>query len=72
MVSFAWHGSKRGKFENNIYEDLMWVHARRSVFVGAGTMGTTEILLRSQQLGLTMSPMVGTQMSGNGDILAFG
>jgi hypothetical protein len=50
----------------------MWVHAKRFVFLGAGTLGTTEILLRSKQLGLPMSHSVGTDMSGNGDILAFG
>ncbi len=50
----------------------MWVHAKKFVFLGAGTLGTTEILLRSKQLGLSMSETVGTRMSGNGDILAFG
>ena len=50
----------------------MWVHARKCVFLGAGTLGTTEILLRSKQRGLRMPRAVGTQMSGNGDILAFG
>ena len=50
----------------------MWVHAKQFVFLAAGTLGTTEILLRSKQLGLPMSRAVGTQMSGNGDILAFG
>ena len=50
----------------------MWVHAKRCVFLAAGTLGTTEILLRSKQRGLPMSPAVGTKMSGNGDILAFG
>lgn len=50
----------------------MWVHAKKFVFLGAGTLGTTEILLRSKQLGLQMSDAVGTRMSGNGDIFAFG
>ncbi|TAQ91395.1 hypothetical protein B7494_g351 [Chlorociboria aeruginascens] len=72
LVFFAWHGSKRGAFKNNIYEDLMWVHAKKCVFLGAGSIGTTEILLRSKSLGLSMSERVGTNMSGNGDILAFG
>lgn len=71
-VFFAWHGSKRGKYKQNIYEDLMWVHAKKLVFLGAGTLGTTEILLRSKQVGLSISPRVGKCMSGNGDILAFG
>jgi choline dehydrogenase-like flavoprotein len=72
MVYFVWHGSSRGKFEDNLYEDLMWVHAKKCVFLGAGSLGTTEILLRSQQMGLSMSSNVGTGMSGNGDMLAFG
>lgn len=72
LVFFAWHGSKRGAFKDNIYKDLMWVHARKAVFLGAGAIGTTEILLRSKKLGLSMSDKVGTGMSGNGDILAFG
>jgi hypothetical protein len=72
IVYFAWHGSKRGAFEKNIYEDLMWVHAKKCVFLGAGSLGTTEILLRSKQMGMKISDSVGTGMSGNGDILAFG
>lgn len=72
LVFFAWHGSKRGAFKDNLYEDLMWVHARKAVFLGAGSIGTTEILLRSKKLGLSMSEHVGKNMSGNGDILAFG
>lgn len=72
LVFFAWHGSKRAKFHNSIYSDLMWVHASKFVFFGAGTLGTTELLLRSKVRGLSMSENVGTNMSGNGDILAFG
>jgi hypothetical protein len=72
IVYFAWHGSKRREFVDIFPNDLMWVHAKKFVFLGAGTLGTTEILLRSKQLGLRMSDAVGTRMSGNGDILAFG
>ncbi|KAL1999346.1 hypothetical protein VTN02DRAFT_4657 [Thermoascus thermophilus] len=72
LVFFAWHGSKRAEFKKNFYSDLMWVHARKFVFLGAGALGTTEILLRSKEVGLKMSNKVGTDMSGNGDILAFG
>lgn len=71
-VYFAWHGSRRGAFKNHIYEDLMWVRARKCVFLGAGSLGTTEILLRSKEVGLKVSETIGTGMSGNGDILAFG
>lgn len=72
LVCFAWHGSKRAQFRANIYDDLMWIHAKEFVFFGAGALGTTEILLRSKSLGLGMSNRVGKEMSGNGDILAFG
>ncbi|ROV92947.1 hypothetical protein VSDG_06387 [Cytospora chrysosperma] len=71
-VYFAWHGRNRGHFKANLHGDLMWVHAKKAVFLGAGAIGTTELLLRSKQLGLSMSDQVGRNMSGNGDILAFG
>lgn len=71
-VYFAWHGRNRGHFKANLHGDLMWVHAKHAVFLGGGAIGTTEILLRSKQLGLSMSHQVGQNMSGNGDILAFG
>jgi len=50
----------------------MWVQAREFVFLGAGTFGTTEILLRSRAHGLKLSRSLGMNLSGNGDILAFG
>ncbi|KAI1338969.1 glucose-methanol-choline oxidoreductase [Xylariaceae sp. FL0016] len=72
IIYFAWHGRNRGHFKANLHGDLMWVHARKAVFLGAGAIGTTEILLRSKEMGLEMSEKVGQNMSGNGDILAFG
>lgn len=42
------------------------------VIVSAGTLGSTEIMLRSKQKGLALSDQVGKGFSGNGDILAFG
>ncbi|KAJ3455563.1 hypothetical protein MRS44_017045 [Fusarium solani] len=71
IIYFAWHSGKRGRF-TTLYDDLMWVHAKKLVFFGAGSLGTTEILLRSKQLGLNMSDDLGTEMSGNGDMLGFG
>lgn len=41
------------------------------VILAAGTLGTTEILLRSGQKGLTHSRRLGTRFTGNGDVLAF-
>ena len=68
---FSWYGGKRDQFKS-FYDDLMWVHAKKLVFFGAGSLGTTEILLRSRQFGLEMSDDIGTEMSGNGDMLGFG
>jgi cholesterol oxidase len=42
------------------------------VMLGAGTLGTTEILLRSRQHGLALSDRLGRRFSANGDIIAFG
>ena len=44
----------------------------RFVMLGAGSLGSTEILLRSQQKGLPLSTRLGQRFSGNGDVLAFG
>jgi len=41
------------------------------VVLAAGTFGSTEILLRSGQAGLPLSPTVGRRFSGNGDVLGF-
>jgi cholesterol oxidase len=42
------------------------------VVLAAGTLGTTEILLRSKAAGLSMSDRLGNGFTGNGDVLAFG
>jgi cholesterol oxidase len=42
------------------------------VVLGAGTLGTTEVLLRSQAMGLPLSSRLGHSFSANGDIIAFG
>ncbi len=41
------------------------------VVLGAGTLGSTEILLRSKAKGLPLSDQVGQRFSGNGDFLGF-
>jgi cholesterol oxidase len=43
-----------------------------SVILGAGSLGSTEILLRSARGGLTVSQRLGKHFTGNGDVLAFG
>ena len=42
------------------------------VVLGAGTLGSTEILLRSRERGLALSDRLGHGFSANGDIIAFG
>lgn len=45
------------------------VRARR-VVVAAGTLGSTELMLRSRDAGLPVSPTVGAGFSANGDMIA--
>ena len=42
------------------------------VVLAAGTLGSTEILLRSRDRGLSLSDQLGRNFSANGDIIAFG
>lgn len=42
------------------------------VILSAGSLGSTEILLRSRERGLALSDRLGTRFSANGDIIAFG
>ena len=42
------------------------------VVLAAGTLGSTEILLRSKASGLALSDKLGHGFTGNGDVLAFG
>lgn len=41
------------------------------VILAAGTLGSTEILLRSRDFGLSLSNQLGKQFSSNGDLLGF-
>lgn len=61
-VHFAPSGDKNGEARH--------VDAR-SVVLAAGTLGSTEILLRSRDQGLKCSDRLGTRFSANGDIIAF-
>ena len=51
--------------------DEIIVHAE-TVILAAGTLGSTEILLRSRENGLSVSDRLGERFSANGDIIAFG
>ena len=42
------------------------------VVLAAGTLGSTEVLLRSKDAGLPLSESLGRRFSGNGDFLGFG
>ena len=67
VVHYQLVGEGRGKFdapELFLTADL--------VIVSAGTLGSTEILLRSKAKGLPLSDALGTRFTGNGDVLAFG
>lgn len=70
IVFFAWHGQHRSS--GDMYRDLLWVHAKKAVFIGAGVFGTTEILLRSQRHGLALSNRVGQHVSDNGEVWGLG
>jgi hypothetical protein len=69
IVYFAWHGNN-SQIPGSDDSNLMWVHAKSAVFVGAGAIATTEILLRSRDRGLPMSEQVGERLSDNGDHIA--
>ena len=43
----------------------------KHVILAAGTLGSTEILLRSRAHGLTLSRHIGEGFSGNGDVIGF-
>ena len=43
----------------------------KTVVLAAGTLGSTEILLRSREHGLAVSDCLGERFSANGDIIAF-
>jgi cholesterol oxidase len=46
--------------------------AAEVVVLGAGALGSTEILLRSREAGLPVSDRLGERFTGNGDVLGFG
>lgn len=66
-VAFEPTGAGRGGFD----AEPLRVSADR-VVLAAGTLGSTEILLRSRARGLPLSAKLGSRFSGNGDVLAFG
>lgn len=67
LVHFDLHDTGREHFK----APTMFVRAG-IVVLGAGALGSTEILLRSSQAGLATSDQLGSSFSGNGDVLGFG
>ena len=61
----------QGLHRETFTADEEYVSAR-IVVLAAGTLGSTEILLRSRDRGLSLSRKLGTGFTGNGDVLAFG
>ncbi len=43
-----------------------------TIIIAAGTLGSSELLLRSKAMGLALSDRLGERFSANGDIIAFG
>lgn len=60
-----------GEGREALTSDLPFVTADL-VILGAGALGSAEILERSRKAGLPVSARLGMQFSGNGDVLAFG
>lgn len=68
LVHYEPRGAGRELFEGG--SDL--VVRAPIVILAAGTLGSTEILLRSREKGLSLSARLGHGFTGNGDVLAFG
>lgn len=68
-----WHVACRveNAKRDRLGDDLIHIHAD-TVVLGAGSLGSTGILLRSRGEGLSLSGTLGSRFSGNGDVLGFG
>lgn len=66
VVRFEWLNPGREVFP----ETDLFVTAD-IVVLAAGTLGSTEILLRSKDAGLPVSNVLGQRFTGNGDVLGF-
>jgi cholesterol oxidase len=60
-----------GHIVDDAIRDAAFETRARIVILAAGTMGSTEILLRSAENGLRLSARVGCGFSGNGDTIGF-
>jgi cholesterol oxidase len=66
LVHFKYQGSGSDTFDGQ----TQFVKAN-IVMLGASSLGTTEILLRSKEKGLNLSDMLGQRFTGNGDTTGF-
>jgi cholesterol oxidase len=69
LSSGGWriHGRRYdADFPGNVFPSAFTLDAG-SVVLSGGSIGSTEILLRSENNGLSLSPRAGTGFSGNGD-----
>lgn len=60
-----------GNVVDDAVPDRTFETRARIVILAAGTLGSTEILLRSAEKGLSLSARVGYGFSGNGDTVGF-
>jgi len=56
---------RRRELSGGLEEGVLW--ARRAVVLAGGSIGSTELLLRSRERGLSLPDTVGSRFSGNGD-----
>ncbi|KAK9485773.1 hypothetical protein V1527DRAFT_519315 [Lipomyces starkeyi] len=70
-VFYRWLQPGRQDFSDEFSTQPFFV-LTNTVFLGAGALGSTEIIMRSKAIGLPVSDNAGRSYSGNGDILAFG
>ncbi len=56
---------------NGVVQQMRFTKTARVVVLAGGSLGSTSILLRSQQSGLELSPALGSHWTGNGDALGF-
>ena len=56
-----------GKYVRGPHDDEHFEITAGEVILSAGSLNSTELLLRSESKGLSVSPALGTKFSGNGD-----
>ena len=77
ITYFFWLGTGREKFDahegghHDKLDSPMLSVRSELVFLGAGSLGSTGILMRSRNRGLKVSDKLGAGFTGNGDFLGF-